>query len=253
MLSTIEHSPDLLLNHIRLSCQVPQLSLEIAKQQIITQVATQRGIEAEDHELQHAADQFRQDHSLFSAAATWDWLKAHQLSIEDLEKVVRQQVVTAKVSDQLIAPQVEAFYAEHQLDYIQIIMREVMVPNQNLAMELFCALQEREISFWDVANQYIQDPELRRTGGYRGPVSREDLPPPIAAAVFAARPPQVLKPVLSRKQSHLIFVEALIKPVLDEGLRSQIQAKLFDQWLDDQIQKGYGADILNSNKFPQKS
>jgi parvulin-like peptidyl-prolyl isomerase len=235
MLNPIAPSPDLLLSHIRLSCQIPQMLRELTKQQIITATAAQKGIEVEDHELQQAADHFRQEQNLLSAEATWNWLKEHHLSVEDLEQVVCQQVIAAKVSDQLFAPQVEAFFTEHQLNYIQIIMRDVVLPNQDIAVELFCALQEREISFWDVANQYIQDPERRRTGGYPGPLSRVDLPPAIAAVVFAARPPQLLKPVLSQSQTHLIFVEELIQPVLDEELRSQIQAELFDQWLMEQI------------------
>ncbi|MGB7416894.1 MAG: peptidylprolyl isomerase [Thermosynechococcaceae cyanobacterium] len=207
----------------------------MTQQQVIVKTAAQQGIEVEDDELQQAADQLRHDQNLLSAAATWDWLQAHHLSVQDLEKVVRQQVITAKLSDHLFASQVEAFYIEHQLDYTQIILRDVVLPNQDLAMEIFCALQEREISFWDVANQYIQDPDLRRTGGYRGPLSRSDLPPALSAAVFAARPPQILKPVLNKKQIHLILVEELIEPVLDEGLRSQIQAELFDQWLMEKV------------------
>jgi parvulin-like peptidyl-prolyl isomerase len=48
---------------------------------------------------------------------------------------------------------------------------------------------------------------------------RKELKPEISAAVFAAAPPQVLKPILSAKGLHLILVEEIIQPQLDDKLR----------------------------------
>jgi len=42
-------------------------------------------------------------------------------------------------------------FVEHQLDYAQIVMYEVVLDDEDLAMELFYALQEGEISFPEVA------------------------------------------------------------------------------------------------------
>jgi hypothetical protein len=41
---------------------------------------------------------------------------------------------------------VEPFFVEHQLDYAQIVMYEVVIDNQNLAAELFYAITEGEHS-----------------------------------------------------------------------------------------------------------
>jgi parvulin-like peptidyl-prolyl isomerase len=78
-------------------------------------------------------------------------------------------------------------------------------------MELFYGIQEGEMSFYDVAHQYIQDTELCRKGGYRGMVQRKELKPEISAAVFAANPPQVLKPIVTSKGVHLILLEELVQ------------------------------------------
>jgi parvulin-like peptidyl-prolyl isomerase len=63
------------------------------------------------------------------------------------------------------------------------------------------------------------------------------LSPKIAAAVFAATPPQLLKPILSSKGVHLIFVEEFLQAKLDSALRYQILSNLFTNWLQEQIKQ----------------
>lgn len=77
---------------------------------------------------------------------------------------------------------------------------EAVLDDEDLALELFYAIQEGEINFQEVARQYIQDTELRRCRGYRGIRYRKDLKPEIAAAIFAATPPQILKPIVTQKE-----------------------------------------------------
>ena len=85
--------------------------------------------------------------------------------------------------------------------------------------------------FYEVARQYITDVELQRKGGYFGKVTRQDLRPEISAAVFAAKPPQLLKPVMTAKGVHVIWVEDIIKPELDAILRLKILSDFLDEWL----------------------
>jgi len=117
------------------------------------------------------------------------------------------------------------------------VMYEVVLDDEDLAMELFYAVQEGEMSFYEVAHQYIQDTELRRKGGYRGIVQRKELKPEISAAVFAATPPQVLKPIMTSSGVHLIFVEEIVEPELDNKLHYQILSDLFQEWLNQQIEQ----------------
>jgi parvulin-like peptidyl-prolyl isomerase len=93
------------------------------------------------------------------------------------------------------------------------------------------------MSFYDVAHQYIQDLELRRKGGYQGVVHRQDLKPEISAAVFAAKPPQLLRPIVTAKGVHLVFVEEIIQVELNNQLAYQIGIDLFQQWLKQQIKE----------------
>jgi parvulin-like peptidyl-prolyl isomerase len=238
--------PDEILHQIKLSCQIPAVVENILTRKIILSAAQEVGIKAEPEELQQAADSLRLMSHLKSADATWAWLQKHSLSLDDFEELVYVTVISSKLTEYLFAEKVEAVFVEHQLDYTQVVMYEVVLDDEDLAMELFYAIAEGEISFPEVAHQYIQDTSLRRTGGYKGILSRTDLKPEISAAVFAATPPQILKPIITSGGVNLIFVEEIIQPELNEMLRSEILANLFSEWLQEQIQQLEVEIVLNS-------
>ncbi|MFM7908309.1 MAG: peptidylprolyl isomerase [Microcystis sp.] len=101
------------------------------------------------------------------------------------------------------------------------------------------------MSFNDVTDKYIQDKELRRQGGYLGVQRRQDLKPEISAAVFATKPPQLLKPIVKAKGISLILVEEIIQPELDYKLRFQILSDLFSGWLKHQIEDQTNFELSN--------
>ncbi|MGA7938151.1 MAG: peptidylprolyl isomerase [Kovacikia sp.] len=224
-----------IIQHIKLSCQIPAIAREVAIRRVITEAAAEAGIQVELEELQQAADNLRLVNNLLQAEDTWVWLQKYCLSLDEFEDLAYTNLISTKLAKQLSADKVESFFVEHYLDYAGAMLYEVVLDDADLAMELFYAIQEGEMSFSDVARQYIQEPELRRCGGYRGRVSRSDLKPEISAAVFAATPPQLLKPIITPKGAHLIQVEEIIQPQLDEPLRVKILADLFSNWLNQQI------------------
>jgi parvulin-like peptidyl-prolyl isomerase len=236
-----------ILHQIKLSCQIPSVIEGIATRKILANTAQELGIKVEPEELQIAADNIRLINNLRRTDDTWLWLQKHSLSLDEFEESVYATVVSSKLAQHLFADKVEPFFVEHQLDYAFVVMYEVVLDDQDLAMELFYAIAKGEISFPSVAHQYIQDTELRRTGGYRGTLSRKALKPEISAAVFAATGPQILKPIATSSGVHLIWVEELIQPRLDELIRYKILSDLFSEWLKGQIEQFEIEIELNSN------
>jgi parvulin-like peptidyl-prolyl isomerase len=233
-----------LFHQLKLSQQLPVLVEKAIAQRVVQQAAAERHIQTEASELQLAANRFRQKNGLLEAQQTWRWLQKHGLSLDDLEMIIVQEVLAEKLAEHLFADQIEAYFVERQLDYAQAVLYEVILPDYDLAMELFYGLQEQEISFAQVVQQYSSDATHRRVGGYRGALSRKDLKSVVSAAVFAAKPPQLLKPIQSREGVHLIYVEDIIQPILTEELRSQIRSDLFSRWLKKQIGKINLADAI---------
>lgn len=237
MLEVLTISPEEITHQIKLSCQIPSVIEGIAKRKIIAHTASEQGIKVEPSELQQAADNLRLKSNLSSADTTLSWLKKHNLSLDDFEELVYANVISSKLAQHFFADKVEAFFVEHQLDYTQVVIWEVVLNDEDLAMELFYALQEGEINFHEVAHQYIQDKALRRSRGYRGALRRTELKPEISTAVFAAIPPQILKPIVTSSGTHIILVEEIIQSQLDDGLRYKIISELFSVWLKEQIEQ----------------
>ncbi len=224
-----------ILNQVKLSCQIPTVIEGIVGRKILGYTAAEAGITVEPEELQQAADSIRLVNDLRRTEDTWQWLQKYGLSLDEFEEIVYGNVISSKLAQHLFEEKIEPFFVEHQLNYAQIVMYEIVLDDEDLAIELFYALKEDEISFHDAAHQHIQDKELRRSCGYRGILNRKDLKPEISAAVFAASPPQILKPIVTSLGTHLILVEEIIKPQLDPPLRFKILSDLFTDWLKQEI------------------
>ncbi|MGB7444057.1 MAG: peptidylprolyl isomerase [Coleofasciculaceae cyanobacterium] len=225
-----------ILHQVKLACKVPELTEMIIANKVVIAKAAELGIEVEKEELQKAADQFRFINQLQSAEDTWSWLEKHCLSVDDLEEIIQINLISSKLANHLFADKVEPYFFENQLNYAGAVLYEIVLDDEDLAMELFYAIEEGEMSFYEVAHQYIQEIELRRAGGYRGIVYRQQLKPEISAAVFTAKPTELLKPVVTSLGAHLILVEEIIQPELDGKLRYQILSTLFEEWIKRQME-----------------
>ena len=227
----IEISDRDLIAEARLAGKIPDLVRGIVRRKIISAQVTIAGIEPSALELQQAADRFRLVNHLESAEATNQWLQQLHLSVDDFEEIVTQDLLVNKLAQHLFGDRVEQFFHQNLLDYSAATFYEVILEDRDLAMEIFYSLQEGDLSFADVAHQYSPNPELRRRGGYVGTVGRKQLRPEISAAIFAATPPQLIKPVVTAVGVHLIQVAEIIQPKLDERLHQQILMDMFERWL----------------------
>ncbi|MBD2664907.1 PpiC-type peptidyl-prolyl cis-trans isomerase [Richelia sinica FACHB-800] len=234
-----------IFQQVQFSCKIPEIVEQIVTRKVIMAAAEEAGIKIETDELQKAADKIRLSYQLNSADDTWKWLNKHSLSLDNFEEIVYTNLISSKLVSHLFADQVEPYFFENQLDYAGVVMYEVIINDEDLALELFYAIKEGEMSFFDVAHEYIEDKELRRKGGYLGTVSRRELKPEISAAVFTATPPQLIKPIITCSGVHIIFVEEIIQPQLNENIRTQILTQLFSIWLKEKTHCLAGLLTLN--------
>jgi parvulin-like peptidyl-prolyl isomerase len=237
MSKTFFISQEEIFHQIKLSSLIPTLVEGILTRKIIANAAREQGIEVEPVELQQAADSFRVTKGLQSVEQTWLWLQKNGLSLDEFEELIHASIISSKLAQHLFAQQIELFFIDNKLDYTQVVMYEIVLDDEDLALELFYAIAEGEISFPEAARQYIQDIELRRCGGYRGILHRSNLRPEIAVVVFSTTPPQLLKPIVTSSGVYLIMVEEFIEPQLNEQLRYKILWDLFSQWLKLQLQE----------------
>ena len=224
-----------LIYEAKLAGKIPELRQRIIRRQIIDRQVQLLGISLTTTDIQQAADKFRAINQLESAAATHKWLTDRLLSIDDFEEMITHETIASKLAEHLFGDRVEQSFYQNILDYSGAMIYEVILEDYDLALEIFYSIQEGDLSFADVAHQYIPSPELRRRGGYIGKVNRKQLRPELCAAIFAAKPPQPLEPIVTAIGVHLIQVEEIVEPKLDAQLQQQILAEMFDRWLLQQI------------------
>ncbi|MBU7583730.1 MAG: peptidylprolyl isomerase [Nostoc sp. TH1S01] len=225
-----------IIDHLKLSYQLPEILQAIASQKIVSEAAEEEGITVTSQEIQQEADNLRLNKKLVKAQDTLLWLKQHYLSEHDFEASIRHQILARKLASHLFTSQVERFFYQNQQNYVTAVTYEVILDDIDVALEIFYAIEECEITFPEVARMYISDSELRRVYGYQGVRHRKDFRPEIAWAVFAASPPQIIKPIVTTKGVYLIWVEEIFQPQLDEQLREKIISELFEDWLKKEIQ-----------------
>ncbi|MBE9146591.1 peptidylprolyl isomerase [Planktothrix mougeotii] len=235
MSQSIQITPEDILHQAKISYQLPILIEGILARKIIISTATEAGITVEPEELQKAADNFRLLNKLITVEDTLNWLEKYNLLVDDFQEGIYINLLSGKLAEHLFGNQVEPWFYEHQLDYRGAAIYEVILDDEDLAMELFYELQDGETTFFEIAQEYIEDKELRRIGGYRGILQRQQMKPEISAKVFVATPPQVLKPIITSKGVHLIRVEELNEPELTNKLRFQIFSDLLTEWLKKQV------------------
>ncbi|MEO1428218.1 MAG: peptidylprolyl isomerase [Cyanobacteria bacterium J06633_8] len=253
MKNILSISPKEIIHHLKISCQVPNVIEEIAIKKIIDDTAKQAGIKVSEDELQQEGDRLRFTKKLVKAADTWAWLKRHHLALDEFEELAYNNILSGKVAHHVFSDAVESFFYQNQLDFMAAATYEVVLDDYDLALELFYGIQENELTFPEIAREYISNPQSRRASGYQGIKRRNDFRPEVAAAVFAAKPPEVVKPVVTNKDVYLIWVEEIIQPDLNDELREQIITDLFDDWLKQQIQQIEISTSLDSNSDNQAS
>lgn len=235
-MSSLSLPTETIIHHLKLSCQIPTIVESILAHNIILETAAELHLEVELEELQTTADQVRLANALHRSEDTLSWLEHHWLSLDDFEEMIKLSLLSTKLAEHLFSDRIDLLFAEQYADYMQAYLYEVVLEDENLAWEVFYALQAGEMSFYEVARQYAQDQELRRKGGYRGAVRRAELSPEVCAAVFSATAPQILKPIVTAKGIHLIQVEEILVPHLNAQLRQQLMSDHFSQWLKQKTQ-----------------
>jgi parvulin-like peptidyl-prolyl isomerase len=225
--------------HVKLSGQLLALKEAIAVRRIIQQTAAEKGIEVTPEEIQVSADEFRKANNLQRAENTLAWLQQRGLAVEDFEAMIYFSVLQSNLAKHLFVDQVEAYFTAHQLENMTVALYQVVLEDEDIALELFYSLKEGETTFFEIAQQYIQDVEVRRRGAYRGILKRMELSAEVSSAVFASAPPQLLKPILSANGIHLIYVEEILQPELNTKVQSEILSVLFSEWLRQEVKNKY--------------
>jgi len=236
-MNQITINPQDILRQVKLSGKLPEMVRSSLVQKSIAQTITELDIQNTPEQLQQFADQFRLMNGLNTAKDTNSWLASNGFSALDFEALIQFQLNCFKLSERLFKNKIKDYYLQNQLDYRGVVLYEVILEDEDLAIELYLSIRGNETGFFEVAHRYNSQEELRRQGGYQGILYRKDLAAEISAPVFSCQAPCLLKPIVTAKATHLIYVEEFIEPELNENTEMAIAGELFNQWLSGMIEQ----------------
>jgi hypothetical protein len=98
--------------------------------------ARQAGLAVVTEELQAAADVFRSDQGLSTAADTHVWLAAQGLSVADLEASLQASLQAARLEQHLTAGQVDEPVAAHRAEREQVQHAQLLVQRDEPARQV---------------------------------------------------------------------------------------------------------------------
>lgn len=203
---------------------------------VVMQAVAKEGVVVTDGELQAAADEFRQRNGLHKAIDTEQWLTAHRLTVDDLEKRLHSTIAEEKLLNRVITQQdIWTYFAEHRGHFDTVELSHIVVKQEGIALELFTQITEEDADFYTLARQYSIDEKTKDAGGYIGDVYRRELSPQVEAAVLGADEETVVGPIKTDQGYHLIMVEAIDLAVMDEVTEEHIKNVLFETLLEKEI------------------
>ncbi|WP_088891570.1 peptidylprolyl isomerase [Leptolyngbya ohadii] len=222
---------DEVLLQLKKTRQLRQIFNSVLHQKIINQVAAEKEISATEEEVQAEADRIRYENRLFRASDTFAWLADQLISAEDWEAGIRDRLLSTKLAHSLFDQEVKKYFAEHRLNFDQVLLYRLVVPYEKLAQEICYQIQEGEISFYEAAHIYDVDSTRRCHCGFEGKVYRWSLNAALSPIVFSASPGAVVGPLTIDQASHLFLVEEHIPAELTPELHEEILQRLMNEWL----------------------
>jgi parvulin-like peptidyl-prolyl isomerase len=245
--------------YLKKNITIREIYRKILSQEIIDRAAQEKGLTVQPEEIQKQADRVRREKRLEKAAETFAWLTEEMITPDDWEAGIKDLVIRNKLAQTLFAEEAKKHFAQNRLDFERVLLYQLIVPYERLAIELLYQIEEEEISFYEAAHLYDIDEQRRHKCGCEGKLYRWSLHPKISSLIFSAPAGQVLGPVKTDTGYHLIKVEEVIEAEFTPEIQQEIVDKLFESWLEGELnyrlynqveQNTYSTPSPNPNSNP---
>jgi putative peptide maturation system protein len=189
-------------------------------------------IELSNAELQHAMDGFRRAHKLYTANATRTWLERRGITQADLEELVGDEAIVARLRQRVTEGRVEAYFETHQSDFDTANIARLAFSTEAQAQAASELVSSGAVNFYTLAQQQFvascYDGQVRIAFDM---VQRRGTPQAVADAILSAGPGEVVGPVIDGDAYVLALVLSRSSAQLDARTRSAVERVLFEQWL----------------------
>jgi len=199
---------------------------------LIRQYAKKKGITNSDEELQLAADELRYQRGLESVEKLRQWMKANHQTEISLQNAVDGMMLRNKVRGAITDAEIEAYFAEHKLEFDRVELYSCRLESEEKARELLAQVKDEGANFHALTMEHSVDETTRAKAGYVGLLSRSEVASEIEAIVFKAVPGTIGGPFKTEKGWNLFKVASIQKASLENSrdtIRQQIFTRLIAQ------------------------
>ena len=234
-LSRAQIEPEAIIFSLKKDMLLRDVHHKVLQQRVIDEAAQARGLTVLPEEIQAEADRLRHDFGLQRASETLSWLAGQLVTVEEWEAGIHDRLLSQKLAEALFGEEVGRFFAQHRVDFEQVLLYQIIIPYEQIAQEVFYEIEEEETSFYQAAHLYDIDEARRLQCGYEGKIYRWNLNATFSAIVFAANPKTVVGPIQTEQGFHLLMAEEFIAPQLTAEVRQEILQRLFREWLQAEL------------------
>jgi hypothetical protein len=199
--------------------------------QILRSAASEHGVQVSEEDIQTEGDRQRHERRLERSSDTLAWLASEQVTPEQWEQGIKDQLLRSLMAEHLFAGDVERIFAENQLNYDRRTVYRLDVLERTFSQELFYQIEGREISFFEAVYTYGQTEEVRDRCGFEGLRHRWEFLNSQAQVIFEAQEHQVLAPLETETGFVLFWVGRIIPGVMTPEIRTKILNELLEEWL----------------------
>ena len=184
---------------------------------LIRQYAEKHNIRNTDEELQLAADELRYSRGLESVDTVTQWMRESNQTPLSVQDGIDIMLLHNKVRNAIPEAEIQAYYAEHQLELESVELYSIRLDSHDKANEILAQINDEGANFNVLAMEHSQDQDSRHLGGYVGNLPRSQVTGEVEAAVFRAKPAAVVGPVKTHNGWNLFKVAAFHRPTLEES------------------------------------
>jgi parvulin-like peptidyl-prolyl isomerase len=195
---------------------------------VIRQYAEKQNIRNSDAELQLAVDELRYSRNLETVEAAEQWMRDSHQTPFAVQDGIDAMLLNNKVRNSISDDKLQAYYADHKLEYEAAELYSIRVDSESKAKELLAQLNDEGADFHVLAREHSQDEDSRHLGGFVGRLTRSEMTGGVAAAVFAPRPAAVIGPVKTEHGWNLFKVAKIHKPTYEEA-KDRLRVAVMEQ------------------------
>ncbi|AKG21029.1 peptidylprolyl isomerase [Calothrix sp. 336/3] len=191
-------------------------------------------IEITPEEQENVIKQFF--HQMTTPTARSAVMKHYGMTEEELPEVAIREFKLEKFKQLTFGSKVESTFLTQKSKFDKVIYSLIRTENAEIAQELYYRIKAGEQSFAECAKSYSAGVEAQ-TGGLIGPVPLSQPHPLLAQKLTSSQPGQLWQPMRLENWFIILRLEKLIPAQLDETMRNQLQNRLFETWLTQEMGK----------------